>query len=141
MKLSRRPYALQPAAPGRMGGESASPYRPSNTSWTPAQSSLEALYRQRVGGHAPGLASHVSAAVRLADSLSSRNWQTPHMLHASDTDRIRHMRMAGLSDEHISAWGQDTWNTAHHLLRQRRGSSVYDAGPRDYERFDNQYKD
>lgn len=103
MKVSRRP------------GES-SPYRPSNTSWTPAQSPLDALQTQRVGGHVPGLASHIESATRLADRLSSDR----SLPFYDDTERNRRMRSVGLSTEHIEAWGQDTWNTATHILRQRR---------------------
>jgi len=148
VKLSQRGYAAQPIAPGTLGESGASgPFRPHNTAWTPAMSSASAYERQRVGGAQAGLGSHIVSAQRLAQSLLSRpGWSTSHMLHADPLDRVRRMRSVGLSNEHIAEWGQDTWNTAHHLMRQARhhggpGSPRYDTGPRDIERFDNQYQD
>lgn len=155
MKLPQRGYAAQPVYPGTLGQDPSGveqrpsgPFRPHNTAWTPAQSSLDAYATQRIGGHNPGLGSHIDAARKVAASISQKQygWGTTHMLHADPIDRVRHMRKAGLSDEHINEWGEDTWNTATHIMRQNRhhkgeNAPIYDTGPRDVERFDNQYED
>ena len=130
------------------GTNSAAPFRPHNTDWHPAMSTLQATSRSYVGGYVPGRATHASKhALNLANMLKSRQWGTTHLLHADPLDRSRHMRMAGMQDEDIQEYGDDGWNTAtwhirnrqHHRLSGTDEPVGYGIGPKDREKFDNDY--
>ena len=120
-------------------------FRPSNSAWTPVQSPAQALAAKRRGGSdLVGFDPHALPAYSLADVMSKRKgWGDTHLLHAGSLDRERHMRMAGMSNEHIAEWGQDTWDMAVNMRRQRgahpRGGS-YNTTLRT-PRFDNRYED